>query len=227
MAAFVALRCCRRLSHRSTAPARRFRPRSRPPPTSLQHDITIARVARHSLFPRCLEARFRPRLSGPRAWRRGLIRVLRQHDRYTERDEVAALSDAAFRLDQCARHWAAGNHTDGLISLDRARRLVRRFRTAQVDELVTRGVWRPAKPGYFLLVDHNKWNETRAEYMARVAQNQANAQQRWHPRDGPPDDADRIASRNANRNASGTANGTASRNANRNASRNANRNATQ
>jgi hypothetical protein len=135
--------------------------------------------------------------------------VLNQHDRYPERDAVSALSDRAYRLDSHARHWAAGAHTDGLISEARVHLLLPGRLKRFIDELVAAGLWLPRDSGHFELVDHMKWNESKADHERRVMIGRASANKRWHP--PPRGKPNRSATGKAN------ANGTAKPNANRNA----------
>ncbi len=135
--------------------------------------------------------------------------MLNQHDRYPERDAVSALSDRAYRLDSHARHWAAGAHTDGLISDARVHLLLPGRLKRFIDELVLAGLWLPRDSGHYELVDHMKWNESKASYERRVMIGRTSANKRWHaPEHGNangPANGKRTGTGNAKPNANGNA----------------------
>lgn len=67
-------------------------------------------------------------------------------DGFPDHPKVEPLTDAAFRLEVAAVCHCARLLTDGHLTLDRASRLIARFRPRLVDELVDAGLWH--RPGH-------------------------------------------------------------------------------
>lgn len=105
--------------------------------------------------------------------------------------KVAALSDAAYRLDDEAMCWASRNLTDGCIGAEDLPNISRRAIPKYVDELVTRRRWHRATdprcpspycpepgPDGWVIHDYLDYNPTRQEVL-RDRHQKAERQARW------------------------------------------------
>lgn len=89
----------------------------------------------------------------------------------------ASLSDAAFRLHIAGICYCNRQLTDGLIEASEIPRLVRKFRRAGLDELVTKGLWSAVTVAgvvtLYELHDYLDWNPSREKVLARRAKAKA------------------------------------------------------
>lgn len=103
---------------------------------------------------------------------------LRLDDGFGEHPKIDALSDTAFRLHVCGMAYSARNHTDGLIPLDKVRRLIPRYRQTALQELLDTGLWKPVLDGAFTIHDFLDYNPSREQVMADRKRN-ADRQAAW------------------------------------------------
>jgi hypothetical protein len=94
-------------------------------------------------------------------------------DNYPEHVKVDNLSDAAFRLHTSAICYCAKQLTDGKLGTDRPPRLVPRYRTAALKELLGAGMWHDLGTGcgtetcpegeadLYQIHDYLQWNKSR------------------------------------------------------------------
>ena len=115
---------------------------------------------------------------------------LNTDDGFPDHPKVEQLSDAAYRLHSCGMHYAAKHLTDGLIPERRVRRLVPRFRTSALDELLAGEVWHlggqgcgtktclKGDEGEYVVHDFLQWNKS-AEWWAAKREKDAQRQAEW------------------------------------------------
>jgi hypothetical protein len=111
-------------------------------------------------------------------------------DNFPEHPKVDALSDAAFRLHVAGMCYCAKQKTDGRLTPDRPARLVARFRTAALRELIGAGLWHDqgqgcgtdhcptGDPGEYVIHDYLQWNKPRTWWDEKRAKD-AKRQQEW------------------------------------------------
>lgn len=95
-------------------------------------------------------------------------------DNYPEHPKVDGLSDAAFRLHTSAICYCAKQTTDGKVPPDRPSRLVPKYRTSALAELIRSGMWHDlgggcgtdtcpsGVDGFYQLHDYLQWNKSAA-----------------------------------------------------------------
>lgn len=101
-------------------------------------------------------------------------------DCFADHPKIAGLSDQAFRLHVAGILYCARHLTDGLLAGDEVPRLVRRFKKTALDDLVDRGLWRPAVGGAaYVIHDYLDWNLSREQVLERRANAVKAAKARW------------------------------------------------
>lgn len=89
-------------------------------------------------------------------------------DQYAEHPKIDALSDGAFRLHTAAIFYSNRHATDGIITADRVRRLVPRFKRIHAQELVDRLLWHDLGDGAaYFIHDFLDWNKSKAQVEER------------------------------------------------------------
>lgn len=106
-------------------------------------------------------------------------------DAFPDHPKNDALTDAAFRLHVAGICYANRHLTDGLIPADKVTRLVPRFRTSTLKELLARGHWRHIESiDTYEIHDFLQWNRPREKVIAeRERKSKAGkkgAEKRWH-----------------------------------------------
>lgn len=86
-------------------------------------------------------------------------------DNFSEHPKVDALSDGAFRLHVSGLCYSARHLTDGFIDADKVARLVPKFRSKHLGELLVRGLWVENGPKGFAIHDFLDWNRSRVEIL--------------------------------------------------------------
>lgn len=119
-------------------------------------------------------------------------------DDFTEHPKVEVLSDAAFRLHVSAMRYAAKNLTDGLLPKNRVRRMVPRYRSSSLDELLGSEMWHEGGhgcgsktclkggEGEYVIHDYLQWNKSRDWWTAKRGRD-AQRQAEWRARHGSED----------------------------------------
>lgn len=101
-------------------------------------------------------------------------------DKFPEHPKIAGLTDPAFRLHVAGMCYCNRHLTDGLIDADEVPRLVRRFRTAALRELVNRGIWLQLDTIHaYEIHDYLDWNKSRAQVQEESERQRKRVMKRW------------------------------------------------
>ena len=104
---------------------------------------------------------------------------LNSDDGFPDHPKVDALSDAAYRLHDAGRHYAAKNLTDGAIPEHRVQRLSRAYKPAVLRELLACNIWHRGGEGCntetcikgevdeYVVHDFLQWNKSAAWWEAK------------------------------------------------------------
>lgn len=82
-------------------------------------------------------------------------------DGFAQHRKVRRLTDSAFRLHVAGLCYCAQQMSDGDVDVEDIPTLVRRYKRASLDELVTKGMWRLKKDGHYEIHDYLEWNKSR------------------------------------------------------------------
>ena len=113
------------------------------------------------------------RLGGDCVW-------VKLDDGLPDNPKVEELSDGAFRLYVSALCHAQRHLTDGHLKATRVSRLIPRFKTSYVEELITAQLWEMNGTGYEIH-DFEAWNKTR-EYWEKRRASDAQRKAEWRAR---------------------------------------------
>lgn len=112
---------------------------------------------------------------------------LNSDDGFPDHPKIDALSDAAYRLHDAGRHYAAKHTSDGAIPGNRVPRLSRAYRPSVLRELLEAHVWHKGgegcgtttcikgEEGDYVVHDYLQWNKS-AEWWATKRKNDAERQ---------------------------------------------------
>ncbi len=115
---------------------------------------------------------------------------LNSDDGFPDHPKIDALSDAAYRLHDAGRHFAAKNLTDGAIPEYRVPRLSRAYKPAVLRELLDARIWHrggegcgtktciKGEAGEYVVHDFLQWNKSAAWWEKKRAAD-AKRQQEW------------------------------------------------
>lgn len=115
---------------------------------------------------------------------------LNSDDGFPDHPKVDALSDAAYRLHDAGRHYAAKNLTDGVIPGHRVPRLSRAYRPGVLRELLAAEMWHQGgegcgtdtcvtgESGEYVVHDYLQWNKS-ADWWESKRKRDAERQAQW------------------------------------------------
>jgi hypothetical protein len=107
-------------------------------------------------------------------------------DGFADHPKVRQLTPGGFQLHvagilHCAR-WL----TDGVVTEDALPDLMRRYRTAYLEDVLRVGLWRRLGPNLYEIHDYLDWNDSRAKVESRRAK-QAEKLRQWREKHGRDD----------------------------------------
>jgi len=115
---------------------------------------------------------------------------LNSDDGFPDHPKVDALSDAAYRLHDAGRHYAAKHTSDGAIPGNRVPRLSRAYKPGVLRELLDASVWHKGgegcgtptcikgEEGEYVVHDYLQWNKSR-EWWEAKRKKDAERQAEW------------------------------------------------
>lgn len=120
---------------------------------------------------------------------------LNSDDGFPDHPKVDALSNAAYRLHDAGRHYAAKNLTDGVIPGHRIPRLSRAYKPSVLRELVKAEIWHEGgegcgtetcvkgEAGEYVVHDYLQWNKPRSWWETKRKRD-AERQAEWRRENG-------------------------------------------